>query len=68
MSPATGPPASWAVPEITTPEALADRLGLDLSRLEWLADPQGRERTVRHEPLRHYRYRSVAKTSGAVRS
>jgi hypothetical protein len=67
MSPATGPPASWAVPEITTPGALADRLGLDLSRLEWLADPQGRERTVRHEPLRHYRYRWVAKTSGSLR-
>ncbi len=67
MSPAAGPPAAWDVPAITTPQALADRLGLDLARLEWLADPQGRERTVHHEPLRHYRYRWIAKTSGSIR-
>ena len=47
MSPVAGPPASWAVPAITTPEALAARLGLDLSRLEWLAD---RSRTRANRP------------------
>jgi RNA-directed DNA polymerase len=67
MSPAAGPPASWAVPAITTPAALAERLGLDLGRLEWLADCQGRERTVRQEPLRHYRYHWIAKASGSFR-
>ena len=67
MSPVAGPPASWAVPAITTPEAVAARLGLDLSRLEWLADAQGRERTVRKEPLRHYRYRWIVKSSGSLR-
>ncbi len=67
MSPVDGPPASWAVPAITTPQSLAARLGLDLSRLEWLADAQGRERTVRKEPLRHYRYRWIVKSSGSLR-
>jgi len=67
MSPATGPPAFWTVPEITTPEALAERLETDLAHLEWLADCQGRERTVRHEPLRNYRYCWLKKASGSFR-
>ena len=67
MSPVAGPPALWRVPEITSPQALADRLEIDLAHLEWLADCQGRERTVRQEALRHYRYRWVTKASGSLR-
>jgi RNA-directed DNA polymerase len=67
MSPAAGPPGTWTVPAITTAAALAESLNVDLGRLEWLADCQGRERTARHEPLRHYRYRWVRKASGSLR-
>ena len=67
MSPVAGPPALWTVPEITTPEALAHRLEIDLAHLEWLADCQGRERMVRQEPLRNYRYRWLKKASGSLR-
>ena len=67
MAPAAGPPGSWPVPVIATPGALAEFLGIDLARLEWLADCQARERAARPEPLRHYRYRWMAKASGSLR-
>ena len=67
MAPAAGPPGSWPVPVIATPGALAEFLGIDLGRLEWLADCQARERAARPEPLRHYRYRWMAKASGSLR-
>ena len=61
------PAGPWRVPEITTPERLADRLEIDLAHLEWLADCQGRERAARREPLRNYRYRWIKKASGSLR-
>ena len=67
MAPAAGPPSSWPVPVIATPGALAEFLGIDLGQLEWLADCQARERAARPEPLRHYRYRWMAKASGSLR-
>jgi hypothetical protein len=67
MSPAAGPPIGWTVPAITTPEALAQWLNLDLGRLHWLADCQGRERRARNEPLLHYCYRWTPKASGSLR-
>jgi RNA-directed DNA polymerase len=67
MAPTAGSPSSWQVPVITTPGALADFLGIDLGRLEWLADCQARERAAQPEPLRHYRYRWMAKASGSLR-
>jgi len=67
MSPAPGAPASWPVPAIATPAELATFLDLELNELDWFADCQTRERTARSEPLRHYRYRWVAKRSGSLR-
>lgn len=67
MAPATGPPASWHVPAITSPAGLADLLKLEPAELDWFADCQGRERSAAAEALRHYRYRWVAKPSGSRR-
>ena len=67
MSPMAGKPGTWPVPSITSPSELAEYLALDLPHLEWLADCQGRERVVRQEPLRNYRYRWIAKSSGSFR-
>jgi RNA-directed DNA polymerase len=67
MTPAAGPPASWSVPTITTPAALARFLEIDPGELDWFADIQGRERTCRVEALRHYRYHWMAKPSGSFR-
>ena len=67
MNPAPGPPASWPVPAIATPAELARFLDLEPNELDWFADCQTRERSSRSEPLRHYRYRWVAKRSGSLR-
>jgi len=67
MRPAPGAPASWPVPAIATPTELARFLDLELNELDWFADCQARERAARVEPLRHYRYRWVAKPSGSLR-
>jgi hypothetical protein len=67
MRPVPGAPASWAVSAITTPAELARFLDLEPGALDWFADRQSRERTARAEPLRHYRYRWVAKRSGSLR-
>ncbi len=67
MAPASGAPASWKVMPIATPAELAGLLGIQPDELDWFADVQGRERTCRVEPLRHYRYRWVAKRSGSFR-
>jgi RNA-directed DNA polymerase len=67
MTPASGPPALWSVPAITTSAELASFLDIDPSELDWFADIQRRERTSRGEALRHYRYRWVAKPSGSFR-
>jgi hypothetical protein len=57
MSPAAGRPASWPVPALTTPGALAEWLGLTLGELDWFADAQRRQGRTPAGPLRHYRYR-----------
>jgi RNA-directed DNA polymerase len=67
MWPAAGAPSSWAVPAIATPGALADRLGLVVGALDWLADCQARERRTRAGPGRRYDYRWMAKPSGSAR-
>jgi RNA-directed DNA polymerase len=67
MTPAPGPPASWPVPALVTPRELAGFLDLEPNELDWFADCQARERSARSEPLRHYRYRWVAKPSGSLR-
>jgi hypothetical protein len=67
MTPVPGPPRSWPVPPITTPAELARLLDLEPNELDWFADCQARERAVDKEPLRHYRYRWVAKRAGSLR-
>ena len=67
MTPAPGPPASWPVPAIATPAELAGFLDLEPNELDWFADCQSRERSATVEPLRHYRYRWMAKPSGSLR-
>nr|MBA3299662.1 RNA-directed DNA polymerase [Thermoleophilaceae bacterium] len=42
----------WPVPEIPSVGALAEYLGLEVGRLDWLADAKGLERTVAGEKLR----------------
>lgn len=67
MTPTTGTPATWPLPTLTTPAALADWLGLELPQLDWLADCQGRLALAPVGPLHHYRYRLVTKRSGGRR-
>ena len=67
MAAAYGPPTRWRIPAITTPAELAGFLTITTNELDWFADIQGRERVGRIEPLRHYRYRWVAKRSGSFR-
>ena len=67
MFPAPGAPSSWPVPAIVTPRALAERLALLPSELDWFADCQARGRRAAAGALRHYRYRWQAKRSGSSR-
>jgi RNA-directed DNA polymerase len=67
MWPAAGAPASWLVPALTTPAALADWLGLQPTELEWFADCHGHEADVDPGALRHYTYRWLPKASGKWR-
>ncbi|HEX9199178.1 MAG TPA: reverse transcriptase family protein [Acidobacteriaceae bacterium] len=58
----------WGVPEIGTPGALAEWLGVEASELEWFADLKGLTgRTHVGERLGHYHYRVLAKAGGSVR-
>jgi hypothetical protein len=67
MRPRQGAPASWSVPPIATPAELARFLEVSANELDWFADCQARERSARGDPLRHYRYRWLAKASGSIR-
>lgn len=57
MAPAAGAPATWNVPALTSPRALAEWLGIELAELDWFADCQDRNRHAPVGPLRHYTYR-----------
>ena len=46
----------WPVPEIASPGALAELLGLEIGQLLWLADARGLERDAPSRRLRHYDY------------
>jgi RNA-directed DNA polymerase len=67
MAPTPGAPASWSVPSLITPGALAEWLGLQPRELDWFADCLGREAEVPSGPLRHYTYRWLRRRSGGVR-
>jgi len=59
--------ARWPVPPFDGVGDLADWLGMDAGRLEWLADPRGLERRAPREALRNYRYTWVPRSGGRVR-
>jgi len=67
MAPAPGAPSTWEPLELPTAGDLGLWLGLTAGELLWFADPHGLERASRPGPLRHYRYRWIAKSSGAYR-
>jgi hypothetical protein len=56
FAPRAGPPASWGLPRLATPAALAEWLGLSLGELDWFADCRGQEARLPAGPLRHYTY------------
>ena len=56
-----------AIPELATSRAIADWLDLSDGELDWFADSQGRQRRITDGPLRHYRYRWIAKRHGPPR-
>ena len=63
------PPAALAeadLPALPTTAAVADWLGIRASRLDWLADPTGRNR-LHKAVLRTYRYRWVPRRYGRPR-
>jgi hypothetical protein len=57
----------WRVPEVTTPGALADWLGIEPGELDWFADLKGLGYKRNQPLLHHYHYRVLAKRSGGVR-
>jgi RNA-directed DNA polymerase len=63
------PRPSWAtgLPDLPSSAALATWLDLSPNRLDWLADPAGRNRLQPPGPLRTYRYRWVLKRTGKAR-
>lgn len=59
--------AEWGVAELADVTALCEFLGMTPWDLERFADVRSFERTARHEAMRNYRYRWIAKRSGGVR-
>jgi hypothetical protein len=57
MAPAGTAAATWNLPALTSPSALAAWLNIDAAELDWLADCQGRLRGADSAPLQHYTYR-----------
>ncbi len=67
MCPAGKAARAWKVPRILTPGDLARRLDLPFDQLAWFADLRTLERLTPEGPLRHYRYRWLAKRDGTAR-
>lgn len=59
--------ARWGVVELDDLRDLRELFGMTAWDLERFADCRSFERTARHEPMRNYRYRWVAKRSGGAR-
>ena len=57
----------WHIPEIETPGALAEWLGVTYGELRWFADLKGLAYKNNQPLLSHYHYRVLAKQSGGVR-
>jgi hypothetical protein len=67
LTPRMRPNPAWPVPAITTTAALAQRLGLTPSQLDWFADRRGMEAKRLDGPLRHYTYRWLTSRGGKRR-
>ena len=67
MCPAGKAARRWKVPRILTPGDLARWLDLPYEHLAWFADLRTLERLAPEGPLRHYRYRWLAKRDGTAR-
>jgi RNA-directed DNA polymerase len=67
MAPRAGAPATWNVPALTSPGALAEWLGLSPGEMDWFADCQGRLRQAASAPLQHYTYRWLTSRRGKAR-
>lgn len=57
----------WGAAELDDLDDLGDLVGMTPWDLERFADVRSFERTARHEAMRNYRYRWIAKRSGGVR-
>ena len=57
----------WPVPELPSLVSLADRLGIGVAELAWLADTRGLERSVAEQKLRNYRYDWLSRPQGPAR-
>jgi hypothetical protein len=57
----------WQVPALATSRELASWLGVNVHRLDVLADRRGLSRSARDHRMRHYRYTWIAKRSGGHR-
>lgn len=67
MAPASGRPATWEVPPLTTLAQLAAWLGLSPGELDWFADGRGWLPKATHKTLRHYTFRWILKRDGSAR-
>ncbi|WP_010586982.1 reverse transcriptase family protein [Schlesneria paludicola] len=67
MQPASEVIAAWPVRPLVTIQDVSQWLGLTLGELDWFADRTRRKSRVPEGPLRHYRYRWIAKSSGGQR-
>ena len=56
-----------AIPALPDSASIAEWLNLSTGELDWFADSQGRQRRITATPLRHYRYRWIAKRHGPPR-
>src|SRR6266568_4721054 len=57
----------WNIPEIESPAALAEWLGVSFGELRWFADLKGLAYKNNQPLLSHYHYRVLAKQSGGLR-
>jgi len=57
----------WNLPELESPGALAEWLGINTSELRWFADLKGLACKRDRPLLRHYHYRVLTKQSGGLR-
>ena len=67
MQPSAGAASNWPLPPLVSLDDVAEWLGIGVNELEWFADCRGQEAKLPEGPLRQYRYRWIAKSSGGYR-